>query len=338
MTSEIIGSISFEKEEIVLKSKNSIINEYSKNFNKFYQRLKFPKNSKINSSEKIKNDSNNMPNSTTLKTNKSNNPFSFSLFELNFEDDITPIKKYKKCSLQKTKMIKENNLNLSNEENNLFSSKRKPSKANTQTTKIQKLKNNHMNSFSLKSIKPKNQENFNQSFSQKDFDIFLEKEKVQQRKKGFHINDIRSKSLEGKFNDFSNTSHFYKKSFICISSIKRRPLYQKRPLDEEKNLEKNYKEFYNRALKENQTNSLIKYSPCDEINLDEKYNNFYKDKIKWKENVEKKNNIRKLKMEQKYESFIDGLSFKPKLNKNSLYMANKLKRKSNNLIYNINYY
>lgn len=338
MTSEIIGNISFEKEEIILKSKNNFINEYSKNFNKFYHGLKFPKNSKINSSEKIKSDSNNMPNSTTLKTNKSNNPFSFSLFELNFEDDITPIKKYKKCSLQKTKMIKENNINLSNEENNLFSSKRKPSKANTQTTKIQKLKNNHMNSFSLKSIEPKNPENFNQSFSQKDFDIFLEREKDTQRKKGSHINDIRSKSLEGKFNDFSNTSHFYKKSFICISSIKRRPLYQNRPLFEEKNLEKNYKEFYNRALKENQTNSLIKYSPCDEINLDEKYNNFYKDKIKWKENVEKKNNIRKLKMEQKYESFIDGFSFKPKLNKNSLYMANKLKRKSNNLIYNINYY
>ena len=166
MTSEIIGNISFEKEEIVLKSKNSIINEYSKNFNKFYHRLKFPKNSKINSSEKIKNDSNNMPNSTTLKTNKSNNPFSFSLFELDFEGDYTPIKKNKKCSLQKTKMIKENNLNLSNEENNLFSSKRKPSKVNTQSTKIQKLKNNHMNSFSLKS-KYKNPENFNQ-----DLDIF----------------------------------------------------------------------------------------------------------------------------------------------------------------------
>jgi len=338
MASEIIGNISFEKEEIILKNKNNNINEYSKNFNKFYHGLKFPKNSKINSSEKIKNDSNNMPNSTTLKTNKSNNPFSFSLFEIDFEADITPIKKIKKCSLQKTKMIKENNLNLSNEENDLFSSKREQSKANTQTTKIQKLKNNHMNSFSLKSIKSKNQEEFNQTLSQKDFDIFLEREKGQQRKKGSHINDIRSKSLEGKFNDFSNSSQFYKKSFICISSIKRRPLYQARPLYEEKNLEKIYKEFYNRALKENQTNSLIKYSPCDELNLDEKYNNFYKDKIKWKENVEKKNNIRKLKMEQKYESFIDGLSFKPKLNKNSLYMANKLKRKSNNLIYNINYY
>ena len=327
MTSEIIGNISLEKEE-----KNNIINEYSKNFNKFYHRLKFPKNSKINSSEKIKNDSNNMPNSTTLKTNKSNNPFSFSLFELDFEADYTPIKKKKKCSLQKTKMIKENNLNLSNEENNLFSSKRKPSKVNTQSTKIKKLKNNHMNSFSLQS-KSKNAENLNQ-----DFDIFLEKEKVQQRKKGFHINDIRSKSLESKSNDFNNTSQFNKKSFVCISSIKRRPLYQKRPLDEEKNLEKNYKEFYNRALKENQTNSLIKYSPCDEMNLNEKYNKFYKDKIIWKENVEKKNNIRKLKMEQKYESFIDGFSFKPKLNKNSLYLANKLKRKSNNFIYNIIYY
>ena len=104
MASGIIGNISFEKEENILKNKNNNINEYSKNFNKFYHGLKFPKNSKINSSEKIKNDSNNMPNSTTLKTNKSNNPF--SLFELDFEADITPIKKIKKCSLQKTKMIK----------------------------------------------------------------------------------------------------------------------------------------------------------------------------------------------------------------------------------------
>jgi hypothetical protein len=330
MASEIIGNISLEKEEIILKSKNSIINEYSKNFNKFYHGLKFPKNSKVYSSEKIKNESNNMPNSTTLQTNKSNNPFSFSLLEPDFEADITPIKKNKKSSLQKIKMIKENNLNLSNEENNSYSSERKPSKANTQTTKIQKLKNNHMNSYSLKSLKSKIPQNLNQTlFSQKDFE---------QRKKGFHINDIRSKSLKSKYTDFNNTSHFHKKSLICISSIKRRPLYQKRPLYEEKNIEKNFKEFYNRALKENQTNSLIKYSPCDEMNLDEKYNNFYKDKIKWKENVDKKNNIRKLKMEQIYESFIDGLSFKPKLNKNSLYMANKMKRKSNNLIYNINYY
>ena len=48
-----------------------------------------------------------MPNSTTLKTNKSNNPFSFSLFELDFEADYTPIRRKKICSLQKTKMIKE---------------------------------------------------------------------------------------------------------------------------------------------------------------------------------------------------------------------------------------
>jgi len=335
MESEIIGDIYLEKEEIILNNKNSIINDYSKNFNKFYHRLKFPKNSKINSSEKIKSDSNNMPNSTTIKTNKSNNPFSFSLFDPGLVADITPIKKNKKCSLQKTKIIKDNNINLSNEENNLFSSKKKSSKANTQSSKIKKLKNNHMNSFSLKS---KNLQNFNKTFSQKDFDIFLEREKVQQRKKGSHINDIRSKSLEGKYNDFNSTSQFNKKSFICISSIKRRPLYQKRPLDDEKNLEKNFKGFYNKALKENQTNSLIKYSPCDEMNLDEKYNNFYKDKIKWKENVEKKNNIRRIKKEQKYENFIDGFSFKPKLNKNSLNLANKLKRKSNNLIYTINYY
>ena len=43
-------------------------------------------------------------------------------------------------------------------------------------------------------------------------------------------------------------------------------------------------------------------------------------------------------MAQKYENFIDELSFKPKLNKNSLFMASKLKRKSSNLIYNIYFY
>ena len=293
MSSQLIGNISLEKEEIILNSKNNIINDYSKNFNKFYYRLKFPKNSKMISSEKIKNDSNNMPNSTTLKTNKSNNPL--SLLGLDFEDNMTPIKKSNKCSLQKKNMIKENNLNLLNEENNLFYSKSKQQKDITQPTKVQKLKNNYMNSSSLKSLKSKNSQNFNQTFSQKDSDIFLEREKVQQKKKKSHFNDIRSKSsLEVKNDELNNTSQFCKKSVKFNSSIKRRPLYQKIPLDEEKYLDKKYKDFYNRALKENQTNSIIKYSPRDEMTLDEKYNTFYKDKIKWKENVEKKNNIRKI--------------------------------------------
>ena len=145
--------------------------------------------------------------------------------------------------------------------------------------------------------------------------------------KELHINNIRCRSLEGETSEILTHPKINKTSLNLLKN--RKPLYQEKPLKEEKNLEKNFKDFYARTFKENQTNTYFeKYqkNKNKNKNMINKYNKFYEDKIKWKKNVEQKNKNRKLNIDQEYDEYIDNFSFKPSLDKNSIYIANKLNR------------
>ena len=341
---------------------SNLINSFSRNFNKVYHGVKFPKDHNNNdkfSTENIienKNEStNNINSNNTATASKVNNPFLYSLFEFDLGgNNIPPIKNnknYKTKSEQKAKLntnispknhtTNKSNLNLSNSQENLVSSTNNIQMTTAQSTRIQNLKKKYLNSSknSNSKSKPKFLNLKRKAFSQKRFDTFLERVKEKQTIKEMHLNNIRSKSSEKE--NIPNYTHsgICKGSVLLLKHSNRKPLYQKKPLNEEGNLEKCFKDFYNRTLKENQTNSLLIKSIKNKNDLDEKYNNFYKDKIKWKNNVEQKNKNRKLNREQELDHCFEEFSFKPALNKRSLNMANRLNRnRSIDNIYNNNFY
>ena len=134
-----------------------------------------------------------------------------------------------------------------------------------------------------------------------------------------------------------NNVEINKISLSMLKKSNRKPLYQEKPLIEEKKITKKFKDFYNQSLKNNQTKT---FTPKNAKNLGEKFKQFYEDKIKWKSNVAQKNNERKLNKEQIFEEYIDTFSFKPSLNKNSInIISNKLeKEKNTEKIFNNNFY
>ena len=130
------------------------------------------------------------------------------------------------------------------------------------------------------------------SFSQKKLESFLDRVKEKQKLKELHINNIRCKSIENENSEMNVHPKMNKTSIILLRNKNRKPLYQEKPLNEEKNLEKNFQYFYAETLKDNQENpylinTAIKKKDVKDIN--DKYNKFYEDKIKWKNNVEQKN-------------------------------------------------
>ena len=349
--------------EVNNENENSnLINSFSRNFNKCYHGVKFPKDHNNNENDSTgnanenKNEStnNNNPNSTTTGT-KAHNPFLYSLFEFDLiSNNIPPIKNninYKIKSEQKAKLntnfspknhtTNKTNPNLSNSQENLVYSTNNIQMTTAQSTRIQNLKKKYLNSTknSYSNSKPKYLNLKRKAFSQKKFGSFLERVKEKQADREIHLNNIRSKSSGEENIPNYNQPEICKGSVLLLKHSNRKPLYQEKPLNEEANLEKCFKDFYNRSLKENQTNSLLIKSPLSKNDLDEKYNNFYKDKIKWKNNVEQKNKNRKLNKEQELDHCIEEFSFKPALNKKSLNMANRLNRnRSIDNIYNNNFY
>ena len=351
------------KEENNEDENSNLINSFSRNFNKCYHGVKFPKdhNSNYNAStENInenKNESNNNINHNSTGTaTKVHNPFLYSLFEFDAigNNNISSIKNNKNNktkSEQKEKLntnfspknhyTNKTNLNLSNSQENLVYSTNNFQMTTAQSTRIQNLKKKYLNTTksSKSKLKPKYLNLKSKAFSQKKFDSFLERVKQNQANKEIHLNKIRSKSLEKEnYQNYSQPT-ICKGSALLLKNSNRKPLYQEKPLNEETNLEKCFKEFYNKSLKENQTNSLLIKSSLNKNDLDEKYNNFYKDKIKWKNNIEQKNKNRKLNKEQEEDHCIEEFSFKPALNKRSLNIANRLNknRSIDNFYYN-NFY
>ena len=340
MSSEIKDISPIKKEDEENENNNTDINKFSRNFNKCLQKLKNQENNNKNNnvSEKMDNN-NNINNNLDNTSSKNNNSLLNSLKEFDLIKNIPKIQNTKNDLKQKTKYkkspIKTNNSNLilsSSSRDNLISSVVQTT--SVQSGQIQNLKNKYLNSLKKnpqKLTKSKTMQNLKKcSFSQPKFESFLERVKEKQKNKEFHINNIRCKSLENEICEMNIHPEVNKRSLLLLKKRNRKPLYQQKPLNEEKNLDKNFQNFYEKSLKENQTNTYsiknLKYKN-NKNNIEEKYNKFYEDKMKWKKNVEQKNKNRKLNIEQEYQEFIDNFPFKPYINKKSINIVNKLNRK-----------
>ena len=338
MSSDINDISPIKKEIDQNENNNAEINKFSRNFNKFFQKLKNQENINNNNlSEKI--DNNNINNNVENSSSKNNsNVLINSLVEFDLMKNVPKIQNTGSDLKQKPKFkkspIKTNNWNLilsSSSRDNLISSVVQTT--SVQSGQIQNLKNKYLNSLkkNQKMIKSKTMQNLKKcSFSQPKFESFLERVKEKQKNKEFHINNIRCKSLENEMSEMNIHPEINKRSLILLKKRNRKPLYQQKPLNEEKNLDKNFQNFYEKSLKENQTNTFNiknhKYKN-NKNNAEEKYNKFYEEKIKWKKNVEQKNKNRKLNIEQEYQEFIDNFPFKPYINKKSINIVNKLNKK-----------
>ena len=338
MSSEINDISPTKKKDENDENNNAEINKFSRNFNVCFQKLKKQENNNKNNGISEKMDNKNINNNLENSSSKNNNNILNSLVEFDLIKNIPKIQNTKNDLKQNTKYKK--SPNKTNNSNPILSSSSRDNlissvvqTTSVQSAQIQNLKNKYLNSVKSnpKLVKSKTMQNLKKcSFSQPKFESFLERVKEKQKNKEFHINNIRCKSLENEISEMNIHPEINKRSLILLKKRNRKPLYQYKPLNEEKNLEKNFQNFYEKSLKENQTNTYNiknhKYKN-NKNNLEEKYNKFYEDKIKWKKNVEQKNKNRKLNIEQEYQEFIDNFPFKPYTNKNSINIANKLNRK-----------
>ena len=338
MSSGIIENDSYIKIDSEDNNNNNEINKFSRNFNKCYKNLKDSqeKNNKKNNSNE--NDANNKLSNTTSKANNSIVLNSLAEFDLINIPQIEKTKNNSKRKVQASKKSppKGNNpyLHLSSSSRDNLISSTNPIMVQTttvQSAQIQNIKNKYLKSQKIKpklKLKSKSLKNLKKcSFSQAKFDSFLERLKENEKKKEKHINNIRCKSLENEKKETNTNIKINKKSLTLLKNKKRKPLYQKKPMNEEPYLEKNFQNFYEKTLRESQSSKIfIKSKKNNKKNLDDKYNKFYEDKIKWKNNVEQKNKNRKLNINQEFENYIDNFPFKPSLDKNSLNIANKLNR------------
>ena len=113
-----------------------------------------------------------------------------------------------------------------------------------------------------------------------------------------------------------------KNSLIILEKkYDRNKLYQPYQINE-KNIDKNFREFYTTTLKENVSCSLLGKTINYTI---DKFNEFYNGKIKWKKDIDQKIKNHKLKEEEKVENVLKKITFKPKLNKRSLNIVNNNK-------------
>jgi len=213
-------------------------------------------------------------------------------------------------------------------ENALISTNACAQTTTAQSPNISRLKKKyiHKNSQKIKkrNIFPK------KNFSKKNFEMFLERTKENQKLKESRLNNLRSKSIDEEKLKMKTYPTMNKISISLLKKVQRRPLYQEGPSMEEKS----FKNFYNKTLKENESCiSLFMPSPkkrkrlrMDECIVNEKYAKFYEEEIKWKKNKEEKNKKKQIKKEMIDNENFQNYSFKPSLNRNSITIANKLKK------------
>ena len=320
------------------KVKNKKISTFSKNKSHklfIHQKNIVKNNNKINST-------NNNKTTTASNYNNYNNQLNINTlleFEFFFNE-----------SQNKDVHTKQNTNNkLKNENKNKNNS---PTSNNSSFTNIKNNPfNSHMNNILLlkrkyydnkyKNKQPSRQILLKRKFCQENFDIFLQSVQKHQIKKETNINNIRSKSLEKESSEIKKHPEMSKHSILLLKTINRKPLYQKRPLNELKNIDNIIKNFYYENFDDSNDSSFIKQPAIDSRTLNEKFSKFYQDNIKWKKSIEEKNNLKRNNNIQKYEEKIRKYSFKPILDKNSINIVdklNRLKNIGNDINNNLNYY
>ena len=328
MSDEIIDNISYTKKGEETDNNNQINNVQQLGYSHDKKLSEEDNKNNINNIKNPNNTNNDLTNKSIIKNNR-------ALLDSAIELDLinnTQVQNAKNNKINKKTPNKTNNsyLHLSNSSrDNLISTTNMMVQTTTaQSGNIQNLKKKYLD-FQKKNSKLKKNKslpNLKKSFSQTKFESFLERVKEKQKLKELHINNIRCKSIENETSEMNVHPKINKTSINLLKNMNRKPLYQEKPLNEEKNLEKDFQNFYAKTLKDNQANPYIinttNKKKKDIKDINDKYNKFYEDKIKWKNNVEQKNKNRKLIVDQEYDEYIEKFPFKPSLNKKSIYIAN----------------
>ena len=347
MSSDVIKNTNIDS---LNKDKNKSINTFSKNFNKCFNKIKYSKKSNDNNNTESSNNINNLKNNIITKNNntQSNTLMEFEFIyndsinkntnsklntKLNKEKDIKNKTSNNNSEKKYKNDIKYNNTyNLPVDDKKKYSYKKPMNKALSAKSPLYQNKNKYKNG------RPTGEKKLKRNLSQKNhLEIFLQSVKDHQIKKETNINNIRNKTLEKENSEIKNHPEISEGSLMLLKNIKREPLYQKIPLNEEKNLDKNFKSFYSKNIddkidKINNTH-LIK-SPLNSKTIDEKFSKFYENNLKWKKTIEERND-NKRNNKKEFEDIIGNCSFKPKLNKNSINIIDK-KNRNKTIDYEIN--
>ena len=343
--------------------KNNSINSFSSNFNQYINKYKYSKKSNDNKNSSINNNEKNNINTKPQNTN-SNALLEFEFIYNDFSkkaknnrnDNSKLITKSNKTNITKTSNYLETN-NKNKNKQNLIKSYKYPTNKNKSNNIFNSPMNKtltiksklYQNKYKIRQLLDKNKTKRNLS-QKNNFEIFLQNVKEHQIKKEKNINEIRNKTLKKENSEILPHPKILKNSSLLLKNIKRKPLYEKTPLNEEHKLDKNFKIFYdrnkinntinyNKNIKDNKNNSFIIKSPLYNNTIDEKYSKFYENNLKWKKNIEKKIVDKRDSKNNENEKYFDNYTFKPLLDKNSMKMVDKKRSRSidydiNNNIYN----
>lgn len=191
----------------------------------------------------------------------------------------------------------------------------------------------YKNKISEKS-KSKSREKNSSSDKYKSFKLdsepFIERLYQYKENKRKKLNALRQRLMEEESTENKKPSKVLKHSLFLIGKKYNKNSLQKNNEMKEKNIEKNCIEFYARTLPESRSCSFFGKTLNFSI---KRFNEFYDNKMKWKNNVEEKIKKNKITKEQIQENTINKLDFKPSLNKKSLNMMkqkNKEKQSGDN--------
>ena len=282
------------------------IKEYSRNFNEMYIRLKFKKN-KLKS--ETKSSSNSMDNISKMETRKLK---SNSKILDNVKNEKTTLNKsfifkYEYSLLDDTNQI-ENKNNINNNSNSVSRLDKIPKKPKTK--------------------KPLSGQKINLKGR---FSVFLPKSKFNDNFQNENINTQETKKtkslIQKSLPNLNACPKISRNSIEIAKKLKRLPLYQNRPLNEEKFLTKSFQYFYD--CNKDEQNKNTKNNKNEKIyctkEREKKYEKFYENNLKWKKNIIESNDKKRKLKEDKLNEDISKITFKPNLNKRSLLMADLLK-------------
>ena len=174
--------------------------------------------------------------------------------------------------------------------------------------------------ISTKYQKYSRQNNYKNSFKARTFSDFWSSVQEHEKEKKARIDNLKQQVITKQDKELKYHPFVSKRSLTLVNLKKREPFYLKRPLNEERHLDRDFINFYKKYI------NIIdkdKNKTIDETRTKEKFNKFYEDKITWKSNIIKYNQlVYDKKRKNTYDKKV--YSFRPILNKNSVKIVEEL--------------
>ena len=299
--------------------KNELIKQFSRNF---IQQLNSIRLSSLNNKKYFKSSNKSLRNKEKIDSTKNTDKtFLNSLFDdyFNISSKRNKNKSFKNIFTNKISRKKSYNNRSPLNKNNKFQT------ISSKFSNSLKELNNRMINITNKLLNKSKNKNKNTSKIKMEpfYQRLFEPKKYRQRS----MNNLRAKFLARENSDISVHPKITKNSsFLIKKKYDKKALYQPSQM-KEKNIEKNFSDFYTRTLKENISCSFIEKSLNNSL---EKYNEFYQNNINWKKGIEQRIKNEKIKIEQNEKDIFNEFHFKPSLDKNSLIIAKKIEEFSMN--------